>query len=72
MTSDTIASTTWIMRKPVGWLPFHDRESALMFLIKVTQMIHDQMANAIKSQEARRDSRMPSRLPLAAWTSYAR
>ena len=30
-----------------------------MFLINVTQMIQDQMANAISSQEARGESRMP-------------
>jgi hypothetical protein len=54
------------MRKPVGLLPFQDLGSALMFLTKVTQMIHDHTANAIRSQEARRESRMGPRLPLAA------
>lgn len=34
-----------------------------MFLIKVTQMIQDQTANAIRSQEARRESRMTPGYP---------
>ena len=72
MTSEMIARQTCTIRKPVGLLPFQALGSLLMFLINVTQMIQDQMANAIRSHEARRESRMSTRLPRHSFTSYRR
>lgn len=43
-----------------------------MFLTNVTQMIQDHMAKAIRSHEARRESRMSTRLPRPTFTSYRR
>jgi hypothetical protein len=67
---EMIASTTCTPRKPVGvWPGPHDRESAAMFLIRTTQMIHDQTAKATSNQEARRESCMASRLLAASRTA---